>query len=366
MVKILLIILAISLLYAGERHEHEGEKHEHKEEKIHITDSQMELLGIKLYKVKRKLAGKVLNIPAEVAENPLTSYAIYSPVEGIIRKLYVKEGDFVKKGAPLAEIYSPELANLISEVRMAKVKMESAKKIYERDKELYSQKVIPYTRFYNSMIEYERAKGEYEALFQRLKSYGEIKGYNLILRSPGNGYVVSQNVVLGDSVGLDTLLFEIHSHEVLWVYGWADERSLRSIKKGTKGEVLTESGRVACTVDYIGHEVDRKTRRVKVRCVAQNKKHLLKPGMFVNLILTTGGRPAIVIPKSAVQEIEGKKVVFVRTSDGFEPREVEILKELDGHYVVERGLKEGEVIAITGTIFLKTKLVGVEEGGHAH
>ncbi len=359
MVKVLFFILFVSLLYAGE-------DHEHKEEKIHLTDSQIKALGIELYKVRKRPAAKVLNIPAEVFENPLTNYSIYSPIEGIVRKLYVKEGDYVKKGSPVAEIYSPELANLIGEVHMAKVRMESAKKVFERDKELYSQKVIPYTRFYNSMIEYERAKGEYEALLERLKSYGEVKGYNLILRSPGEGYVISQKVVLGDSVGPDTLLFEIHSHEVLWVYGWADERSSRSIKKGTKGEVLTEGGRVQCIVDYVGHEVDRKTRRVKVRCVAKNKKHLLKPGMFVNLILTTGGRPAIVIPKGAVQEIEGKKVVFVRTSDGFEPREVEILKELDGHYVVERGLKEGEVIAITGTIFLKTKLVGVEEGGHAH
>lgn len=363
--KTIFIGLALSIIaFAGEEHKHEGE--EHGKEEIHLTDSQIRDLGIKLYEVKKEPAGKAIKIPAEVEENPLLNYAVYSPVEGLVRKLYVKEGDYVKKGAPIAEIYSPELANLIGEVQMAKVRMESAKKVFERDRELYNQKVIQYTRFYNSMVEYERAKGEYEALLSKLRSYGEIKGYNLLLRSPGSGYVVDQRVALGDSVGLDSLLFKIHSHEVVWVYGWADEKSAREIKEGMRASILTAEGGLPCSIDYIGHEVDRKTRRVKVRCIAKNRDHLLKPGMFVNLLVRTKGKPAILVPKSAVQEIEGKKVVFVRIDDGFEPRDITVLRELDGYYVVLEGLKEGEKVAVSGTVFLKTKLVGVEEGGHAH
>ena len=365
--KFVLLLALAGLVYAGEEHKHEEKgDHGHGKEEIHMTQAHIEELGIKLYTLKKEPSGKIIKMPAEVEENPLLNYSIFSPVEGIVRKLYVKEGDRVKKGSPLAEIYSPELANLIGDVQMAKVNMESARKVFERDRELYSQKVIPYTRFYNSMVEYERAKGEYEALLGKLNSYGEVKGYNLIIRSPGDGYVVSQEVALGDSVGLDSLLFKVHSHEVLWVYGWADERSALELMEGTKAEVESSEGNLPCLIDYIGHEVDRKTRRVKVRCVVKNRKHLLKPGMFVNLIVRTGGRPAILVPKSAVQEIEGEKVVFVRTEDGFEPREIKVLKELDGYYVVLKGLKEGEKVAVSGTVFLKTKLVGVEEGGHAH
>ena len=358
--KFVLLIAVVGLAYAGEAHEHgvEGE--------IHMTEAQMKELGIELYTLKKERSGRVLKIPAEVEENPLLNYSVYSPVEGIIRKLYVKEGDYVKKGSPVAEIYSPELADLIGEVQMAKVRMESARKVFERDKELYSQKVIPYTRFYNSMVEYERAKGEYETLSEKLRSYGEVKGYNLLLRSPGSGYVVSQEVALGDSVGLDSLLFEIHSHEILWVYGWADEKSAKEIREGMGAQVVSSENSLPCRIDYIGHEVDRKTRRVKVRCVAKNRGHRLKPGMFVSLVVKTGGKPAILVPKNAVQEIEGEKIVFVRTEEGFEPREIEVLRELDGFYVVSKGLKEGERVAISGTVFLKTKLVGVEEGGHAH
>ncbi len=365
----ILSALLLSLVYAGEGHKHENEEahgEELHEEEIHLSEEQFEALGIKLYELKKEPAGKLIKLPAEVRENLLTSYAIYSPLEGIVKKLYVKEGDRVKKGSPVAEIYSPELANLIGEVRIAKVNMESAKKIYDRDKTLYEEKVIDYTRYYTSMLEYERAKGEYEALSSKLKSFGELKGYHLLLRSPGSGYVVSQSVSLGESVGMDRELFEIHSHDVVWVYGWADEDSITHIKEGTEAKVISKFGNRPCKIDFIGHEVDRKTRRVEVRCVALNKKHILKPGMFVNLEVKTGGRKALMIPKTAVQDIEGKKVVFVRTDEGFEPREIKVLRELDGYYVVLEGLKEGEEVAVSGTVFLKTKLVGVEEGGHAH
>ncbi len=345
-----LLLLLFATVYAGE--------------KIYMTESALGKLGIELYKVKKEPVGKLIKLPAEVRENPLFSYSVYSPVEGIVRKLYVKEGDHVRKGDSLAEIYSPKLADLIGEIHMAKVRTETARKMYERNRELYNQRVIQYTRFFSSMIEYERAKGEYEALKEKLRSYGEVKGYHLVLKSPGEGYVVSQNVVLGESVGLNRKLFDIHSHKVLWVYGWADERSAKEIREGMHAKVISTGGGLSCLIDYIGHEVDEKTRRVKVRCVAKNRNHLLRPGMFVKLEIKTGGKKAIIIPKSAVQDIEGKKVAFVWKGDGFEAREVSILRELSDYYVVKDGIKEGEEIAISGTVFLKTKLTGVQEEGH--
>jgi cobalt-zinc-cadmium efflux system membrane fusion protein len=362
----LVLLMVVLFSFGGEKHEHEH-KHEHTDsDHITLTDEAIKELGIELYVVRNRPAGKVIRIPAEVHENPLLSFSVHSPVQGIVRRLYVKEGDFVRKGQPVAEIYSPELAGLIGELEMAKVRMESARKIYERDKSLYEERVIQYTRFYDSMIRFERERGEYEALKERVDSYGEVRGYHLILKSPGTGYVVEQGVILGDSVSPDRVLFKIHSHEVLWVYGWAGEDEARELREGSKASVVTAGGGLSCTIDYIAHEVDRKTRRTKVRCIAKNRDHLLKPGMFVKLELSVGRETALLIPKKAVQEIEGERVVFVRTEEGFEARRIHILREIDGYYVVSEGLKEGERIAVSGTVFLKTKLVGVEEGGHAH
>ncbi|GEM_PF-567963 len=365
------LIFALIFLSAplwGDRYGgHQEREHREKDKmEIHLKEENIRDLGIKVQRVERKPSGKLIKMPAEVRENPSLTFAIYSPAEGIIRRLFVKEGDLVRKGQKLAEIFSPEIAQLVGEIEMARVKTETARRIFERDKELYQQKVIQYTRFFTSKTEYERSKGELKALMERLKSFGEVEGYHLVIRSPAKGYVVDQRVKPGDSVGPDRKLFEVHYHQVLWVYGWSGVSSSNSIKKGTQGKVITSLGEVSCSIDYIGHKVDPKTRRIPVRCIAENKGHILKPGMFVNLEVFTGGETAVVIPKRAVQDIEGKKVVFVRTDDGFEAREIHIEKEIDGYVVVEEGLKEGERIAVSGTVFLKTKLVGVEEGGHHH
>jgi len=145
---VLPLLISFLLAYGGGEHGHEHEHGEVPLEEIHLTEEQVRDLGIELYTVRKEPAGRIISMPAEVKENPLLSYAVFSPVEGIVRKLYVKEGDWVEKGTPVAEIYSPQLADLIGELKMAQVKMETAKKIYERDRELYAQRVIQYTRFW--------------------------------------------------------------------------------------------------------------------------------------------------------------------------------------------------------------------------
>lgn len=357
--RVLLILFSLVFITFG------GEEHEHEE--IILSEEQIKTLGIELYTLKKQEAKSFLKLPAEVHENLSEIYKVYSPVEGVVKKLYVKEGDYVKEREKLVEVFSPEIASLLAEVEIAKVQMESSYRLLKKYESLFKERFIKSTEYYKVLAEYLTSKGKYKALSEKLRSIGEIERGKLVLRTPFSGIVAFQGVSLGESVGIDTEIFEIHTHRNLWVYGWIEEDKRKLLRKGMSGIVLTKSGeKETCKVDFVSHKVDRKTRKLKVRCVAPNEEHTLLPGMFVTLILGVEKGEAFVIPKRAVQEIEGKFYVFVRTEEGFEPREVRILDSLDGFYVVEGKLKDGERIAITGTIFLKTKLVGVEEGGHAH
>ncbi len=368
MKKLFILLIVLSYALAGEDHGHgHDHKEEHREEFIKIDDKYIKYLGIKVSKVFKESVEKRLRVPAEVVENPMLSASVSSPIEGIVKKLYVKEGDKVKKDDPIALIYSPEIVDLLAEIEIAKIKLETAEKVYRRDRELYERKFIRYTRFYNSLIEYERAKGIYEALKSKLASYGEIKDGYLLLRSPIDGFVVEQRVIVGSPVDIDTVLFKIHSHEILWVYGYVPYEEAVRLKGGTKGIVNVEGERLPCKIDYIHHEVDKKTRRVRVRCVAKNLNHILRVGAFVTLdINKDSGRKAILIPKRAVQDVEGEKVVFVKKEGGFEVRHIKVGREIDTFYEVIEGLKEGEQIAVEGAVFLKSKYAGVEAAGHAH
>ena len=71
------------------------------------------------------------------------------------------------------------------------------------------------------------------------------------------------------------------------------------------------------------------------------------------------------VAKSALQTIEGKRVVFVRTEEGFEKREIEVGRSDDDAFEVVSGLKSGEEIAVANTFLLKAEL-GKSEADHDH
>lgn len=321
---------------------------------IKIEEETERKLDIKFYTVKSEREKEEIKLPARVSEHPDLVAEVHPPLSGIVKKLFVKEGDKVKKGAPLALIYSPQIAELQAQIRVIKVKMQTAQQTLEREETLYKEGVIPYARYYGAKIEYERIKGEYEALVENLKSFGEVVGDSILVRSPIEGYIAEQKVFTGSGVDTSKEMFKIHSHEKLWVYAYASPYEVEKIKKGMKGYVLWQGKKLEGIVDYISHEVDQNTKRVAVRILVENKNDILRPGVMTDALIELGEIKGIWIPAQAVQELRGDNVVFVKVPQGFEVRKVKVIKKIGDKILVE-GLKEGEQIAITGIIFLKTQ-----------
>jgi len=115
--------------------------------------------------------------------------------------------------------------------------------------------------------------------------------------------------------------------------------------------------------------VDEATRTVKARIEVANPGRKLKPEMFatVELALPADTPPVLAVPEDALQELEGKKVLFV-TEDGteFETRKVELGRASGGMAEVLSGLKEGERYAAKGSFLLKSEMQKGELGEHGH
>jgi cobalt-zinc-cadmium efflux system membrane fusion protein len=111
--------------------------------------------------------------------------------------------------------------------------------------------------------------------------------------------------------------------------------------------------------------MDQATRTVKARIEVLNSGRTLKPEMFatVELALPADTPPVLIVPEDALQEMDGKKVLFV-TEDGteFEPRAIEIGRASGGKIEVTDGLKEGERYASKGAFLLKSELKKGELG----
>lgn len=321
---------------------------------IKVDDATLGKLDIRLYEVKPKEEKLELKLPARVEEYASLVAEVHSPITGVVKRLYVKEGDKVKKGSPLALVYSSQIADLQAQVRMAYARLRTAQETLKREELLYKEEVIPYARYYSAKVEYEKAKAEYEALLSSLRSYGEVVENALLVRSPISGVVVQQKVFVGSGVDPSKEMFKIHNHEKVWVYAYALPQDTERVKKGTKGYVLWSGKRVEGFVDYISHEVDPNTKRVAIRLLVNNPKDLLRPGQMVDVVLEVGKVQGFWLPSQAVQRVKGQEVVFVRVQGGFQVRRVNKLKEENNMVLVE-GLKAGERVAVSGLVFLKAQ-----------
>ncbi len=145
------------------------------------------------------------------------------------------------------------------------------------------------------------------------------------------------------------------------------EKDLGRIRTGQKALITVDTypneafdGRVA----YISDVLDRQTRTAPVRCEVANRDMRLKTDMFAKVELPTKlSKQAIAVPSSALQQVEGKNVVFIRRSTTqFEKREVERGVTVDGQTEILGGLKVGDPVVTQGAFHLKSILAGGELG----
>jgi cobalt-zinc-cadmium efflux system membrane fusion protein len=154
-------------------------------------------------------------------------------------------------------------------------------------------------------------------------------------------------------------LFTLTDRSVIWAMLNIPETALASIKVGQKVELRMESmpsQAFTGTLSWIGAEVDDKSRMARARAELDNRNGLLKANMFAQArILTHASNDALLLPASAVQQIEGKPFVFVKLAeDLFDARAVRLGAKWNGLVEVAEGLKPQEMVATNHVFALKS------------
>ena len=207
-----------------------------------------------------------------------------------------------------------------------------------------------------------------EVLLVVRRSDGSLEEVN----APIHGIVLSIFVRPRDRVDSLTSLVSIMDVDVLRATIDIYEQDLRFVKEGQKvllrvsayPEKVFEG-----TVRYISPQVDEKTQSIKVRVDVDNKEHLLKLGMFIygDLLYGAKDHAVVVVPDSAIQELNGESIVFVSENDRLEVREVTIGRKVDGYTEIRDGLEAGEYVVTQGSFYLKSEKAKASfGGGHSH
>ena len=181
------------------------------------------------------------------------------------------------------------------------------------------------------------------------------------------GRVTARNAILGASVAAEAEVFAVADLGVLWVEMAIPPRDLPLARQG-QTVLLTGEGeaRAEGRIVFLSPVLDPETRSARAVAEVPNPEGSWRAGGFVTAHLATAEqRVEVLVPRDAVQEVEGRKVVFVRTAEGFETRDVETGREDAEGYEIVFGLEAGTEIAAANAFPLRAEL-SKSEAGHAH
>jgi Cu(I)/Ag(I) efflux system membrane fusion protein len=309
-------------------------------DEISMTESAAKLADIQTITVSKGTPLKTLYLQGKVEADERNMAELTARFGGRIEQLYVNfTGQQVKKGDPLATLYSPDLITAQKELLEALSFRESRPSFY--------------TAARAKLKLWDLSDEQIAAI----EEAGEIQTYFKVL-SPISGTVTLRHVSLGDYVREGTALFEVTDLGRVWVMLDAYESDLPWIHRGDHVDITIPSipgkafaGRIA----YIDPIIRPETRTAQVRIELPNPGLTLKPEMFVQAVVHSeiaGSADQLLIPKSSVLWTGKRAVVYVKVPDRESPtfiyHEITLGPEAGEFYVVASGLAEGETIATNG------------------
>lgn len=299
---------------------------------------------------------------------------IYPQVSGTLIRLCVSEGEEVRNGQVLFIIdqvpYQAALNTASANVQAAKAGLATAQLAYDSAKELYTQKVISEHQlkitensFLTAKAQLAQAEAQ-EVIARNNLSYTEVK-------SPANGVVGMLPYRVGTLVspsGMPQPLTTVSDNSDMYVYFSMTENQLLAMTRqyGSKSEVLKNMpavqlqlndgsvyGETGC-IESISGVVDRSTGTAGFRAVFPNKNGWLYSGTSGNVLLPVKRTDVLVIPQNVTFEIQDKTYVYKVVDGKASASPVKVSRVNGGQeYIVEEGLKSGDVIVAEGVGLLR-------------
>ena len=297
-------------------------------------------------------------------------------IDGRIVRLVADIGDQVSAGQPLAILESAEVGQVRVQEREAEALVQIARENYQREERLEQQGISSRKELLDAAAELRRQEAALQSARERLRvlGAGHGEGGQYALTSPFAGVVVARDASLGEMASPADQIFTVANLSRLWIELDIYERDLSRVTTGQTVEVRTAAypnrvfpGRIV----YVGDVLDPEKRTVRARVEIPNDDRALKPGMFTSALIQVGGTgtPVVVVPQAAVQELEGRQVVFIPgdRAGEFRARPVEVGEQADdGRVVILSGLEAGDRIVTSGAFALRSELAEGEIGEHGH
>lgn len=369
--------------------EKQGEAKKGKEQEaqgLKLNAEEKTNIGLKTVTADLRSIENVIRVAGVVKAHPDREAQVSSRVSGKIASLSARVGDGVSKGQRLAEVQSAEIQKLQLELLQAENKLVLHKAELDRVQRLVESKIAAQKELIAAQNQHQAGLNEIEGLEKQLvllglpesavkKTRAEKTIATFSIFAPISGAVEERNVVLGETVEPNKVIFKIVDPSTVFIEGSAFDEALPRLKIGQTVRIRLGSypkdlftGKIA----RFSPTIDPQKRVLRLWAEVPNREGKLKPNLFAEMdVVVGGGQEVLAIPLEALITAEGQSFVFVEEKGSFRRAEV-ILGARDDRFVeVKKGLLPGEQIVTDGKQQVYTKSLmarggGAALGGHTH
>lgn len=350
----------------------------HEEEGVHIPAEVVSEFGIELASAAPGLIQTELSVTGEISLIPSNVVHVSPPIAGIVTNVTKSLGDNVAPGDVLATLKSRELATARAELLAARSRAKLARSTFAREKDLYEKKISSESDFLTAEQGSAAARIEVETARHRLLALGVSDGADenhdsltaYTLEAPALGVITEKHITKGELVGPESRTFVIADISKVWVELTIYQKDLNRVRNGLEVSIIVADSAQKANglIEFISPIIDPQTRSTTARVIIDNPNKDWKPGMFVGAVISlTSNQASVVIPKSALHNVDGETIVFIHEEGAFQVREIETGESESTNIEVISGIDAGERVASTNSFTLKAELEKSEFGeGHGH
>lgn len=340
---------------------------------VPISAEQAVKLDIRTANPQPAEAVPLLSASARVVVPPGREFMVSATHAGMVSRIDVAVGDTAAQGQVLAELVSPAFLALQREALQAAHEHRLADSLLARDQKLLSEGAIPKRRWEETRTLHDKNSAGDSEVRQVLAIAGmtgaEVEQLmktqkltdRLEIKAPVSGMVLERLVTTGGRVDQLAPLFRVADVSRLWL---EIDLPPEQVNKIAEGDLVRVQGLdVRARIGSVGRQVLTATHSVVARAEVDNGAHELFPGQTVGVdIQRSRVAAAFRLPATALARQAGASYVFVKRSQGFEPRTVESLGQSGGDLVLRGQLTAEDEVAVQGVAAIKAKWA--ESEGH--
>ena len=352
---------------AVEQKAEEGEAESHgREGFVAMSGQSLAANGIIVETVRAgSLAGEIL-AQATVTAPPEGRALVTARADGAVVRINKRLGDPVGAGETVALLESRDAAAFVADRNAAAARAQAARSAAAREQRLFNARITARQDLEAAVAARRTAEADLQRANAAISAAGVTGGRYLAVRSPISGRITEVDTQLGAFVSAGAELFNVANPQRIQIEAAVPVTDAQRVQPGDLAVVELVSGaRVDAIVRSLTSALDPQSRAATVVLQLSGAPAGLTQGQAVRVLITPRGtqQRGIILPEEAVQDVEGRDVVFVRNKDGFQAVPVSIGSRSGGRIEILSGLTTGQVVVTQGAFVLKSQL-GASEAEH--